>query len=102
MRMQATKSAKAAGRNSDALEIGQFDAATIAHHHVFNTTLPVNQHADLASGLVRELGQLTSKLCGNDFSGRDPPRVEFFDAAQLIRLQSQRVSQCVTDTVFLP
>ena len=50
--MDATKAAKARDRNTNAFEVGQFDAAVIANHYVFNVAAAIDKRADLPACLV--------------------------------------------------
>jgi hypothetical protein len=51
----------------------------------------------LPAGLVREFGKLAGKLRRHDLLRRDAPRVEFFDAAELVGFESLRVAVNGTD-----
>ncbi len=86
MRMNTAEPAEAAGGHADTLEVRQFDTPVIAHRNVFDMSLSIYQDTNLPACLVRKLGYLPGKFRGENLSGRDPPRVEFLYAAQLIGL----------------
>jgi hypothetical protein len=50
--VNATQSAKASRRDAHAFEIGQFDAAIIADHHILHVAFAIDQRADLPAGFV--------------------------------------------------
>ena len=64
----------------------------VTDHHVFDMALAVDEHTYLAARLVREFGQLAREFLRHNLVHRDAPRVEFFNAAQLVGFQSERVS----------
>jgi hypothetical protein len=47
----------------------------------------------LSSRFIRELGELASKFRRDNLVGRNPPRIQFLYASQLIGFQAQRVSE---------
>ena len=64
----------------------------VTDHHVFHVSLAVDQDTYLAARLVREFGQLAREFLRHNLVNRDTPRVEFFNAAQLVGFQTERVS----------
>ena len=50
--MHAAQSAKSSRSDTHAFEVGQFDAAVIANHHILDMSLAVDQGSDLASRFV--------------------------------------------------
>jgi hypothetical protein len=92
MSMNTAEPAESASGHADTLEVRQLDAPVIAYHYVFDMALPIYQDTNLPTRLVRKLGYLPGKLGGQNLVRRDPPRVEFLYAAQLIGLQTQCVS----------
>jgi hypothetical protein len=84
VRVHAAQTAKSSRSDANTFEVRQFDAAVVAHHHVLNVTLTVNESADLAACFVGKLAELTRKLRGDDLIGRYTPSVQLFDAPELI------------------
>ena len=82
--MNTTKPTKSSRSDANAFEIRQLDTAVVAHHHVLNVTLAVDECTDLSSCFVGEFAQLASKLRCNDLVGRYASSVQLFDAPQLI------------------
>jgi hypothetical protein len=85
--VHATQTAKSSRGDANTLEVRQLDATVVAHHHVLNVTLAVDQGADLPSCFVGQLAKLARKLRGDDLIGRYAPSVQLFDAPQLIWFQ---------------
>ncbi len=84
--MNAAQAAKTSRSDADAFEIGQFDAANIAHHHVLHVTLAIDQRADLSACFVRQLAHLASKFGSDYLARRYAPGVQLFYAPDLVRL----------------
>ena len=82
--MYATQPAKSSRSDANAFEVGQFDAAVVADHHVLNVSLAIDEGADLSACFVRQLAQLASKFVCDDLVRRYAPSVQLFDAPQLI------------------
>ena len=82
--MHAAQSAESSGGNADAFEIGQFDAPVVAHHHVLDMALAIDERSDLSACFVRQLAELASEFRCDDLVGRYASSVQLFDAPQLI------------------
>ena len=82
--MHATQTAKSSRSDANAFEVRQLDAPVVAHHHVLNVTLAVDESADLPSCFVGQFAKLACKLRCDDLIGRYAPSVQLFDAPQLI------------------
>jgi hypothetical protein len=95
--MNTAQAAEAARSNTDSFEVWQFDTTVVAHHYVFDATFAIYQNTDLPPGFERQLCQLSCKLSGDHLMWRNSPRVELFYPSQLIRFQTQRISQYVTN-----
>ena len=85
--MYATKTAKPARSDANAFEVRQLDATVVADHHVLNVSLPIDERAELAACLVRQLAKLPCEFRGDDLVGRYTASVQLFYAPQLIRFQ---------------
>ena len=57
----------------------------------------IDEGADLSPYLVREFGELARKLGCQYLVRVNPPGVELFDAANLIRLEARGVSDYILD-----
>jgi hypothetical protein len=97
MRVQAAQSAEAIDGDADTFEVRKLDAPVISNHHIFDVTTAIDERADLSPRFVREFGQLAREFGCQYLVWRDPPGVELFDAANLIRLQAGGVSDYVLD-----
>jgi hypothetical protein len=97
MCVQATQSAEAIDGDADALEIRQLDAPVISDHHILDVTTAIDECADLSPCFMREFGQLAREFGSQNLVRRNPPGVQLFDAANLIRLQAGGVSDYVLD-----
>jgi hypothetical protein len=102
VRVDAAQSAKAVFGDACSFQVGEFNAPRIADDNVFDVAFAVNQDADLPSCFVREFGELARKFWRNDLLWRDAPRVEFFDAAELVRFKTLCVAVYGTDVVNPP
>ncbi|MFL6254477.1 MAG: hypothetical protein ACJ74T_05620 [Pyrinomonadaceae bacterium] len=100
--MDGAQAAKASLADARALEVGPLDAACVADDDRLDVALAVDERADLAPRLVRKLGELARELGRDDLLRRDAPRVEFFDAPQLVGLQPLRVPLYVADDPSSP
>lgn len=100
--MNAAESAKARSGNTNAFEIGQFDPPIITDHHVFNVATAVDKGANLSTRFVRKFSELTREFRRHDLVRSDPPGVELFYAAKLIRLEARCVSYYVLDGALPP
>jgi hypothetical protein len=90
--VNAAQAAKAVGGDARAAQVGQLDPFRVADDDGFDVALPVDERAELPSGLVREFGELARELRSDDLLRRDAPRVELFDAPELIGLKPLRVA----------
>ena len=88
MSVKAPKSSEAIGSHSNALQIRKNNASSVSNDHVFNVAVAIYQDADLSMDLVGYFGELSRELLIYDFSRRDPPFVQFFEAVDLIWLES--------------
>ena len=100
--MDATESPKTRDRNTNTLEVRKFDAAIIAHHHVFNVAAAIDKRSDLSTGLVRQFSKLTREFRRHDLVRSNAPGVELFYSAKLIRLEARGVSDNVPDSNLPP
>ena len=98
--MEATETAKAPFRRSDSFEIGQEDAAGIAHEDPLHVPLAVHEYADLPVDLPRDLRHRPSKLMGNDGPGRDTSLIKLLEALSLERLEAVGVAGEFMDSSF--
>jgi hypothetical protein len=88
MRMNASQTAKAFGRDTRSPEVGHLDLLCIPNHHVLDLSFPVDKHTDLSPGLLRELGHLAGKFLRNYLRGRDAACRETFNASKLIMFEA--------------
>jgi len=102
MCVNATQTAKAINCDANAFEIGKFDASIVADHHIFNMAAAIDKRADLPPCFVGQFGELSREFRRQNLVGSDPPRVELFYAAKLIRLEARGVSNYVLDSSFPP
>ena len=82
--MHAAQSAKPSRSDPHAFEVGQFDPAVIANHHILDMSLAIDQGADLASRFVRQLAQLACEFRSDYLVWRYAASVQLFDAPQLV------------------
>jgi hypothetical protein len=61
----------------------------VADHHVRDVAAAVDEHADLAAGLARELGQLAREVVGDEALGGQAAAREALDALDLIGFESR-------------
>jgi hypothetical protein len=91
---QATEATLADAR---AFQVGPLDASRVADDDRFDIAFAVDERADLSACLVGELRELARELGRDNLLRRDAPRVEFFDAPELVGFESLRVALYVTD-----
>jgi hypothetical protein len=84
MRMHITQTAQPIRRHSKAPEIGEENALVVSNNNVLNTPFPVDEHAELAFGLKRQLTEVTRQLVGNNLLCRYFATVNMLDASHLI------------------
>ena len=84
MCVHAAQSAKPSGSNANTFEVGQFDTTIVAHHHVLDMSLAIDECADLPSRFVRQFAQLASEFRSDYLVWRYAASVQLFDAPQLI------------------
>jgi hypothetical protein len=82
--MNAPQSAESISRHTSTAEIRHLDLLGGADHDVFDLSFSIEEHTDLAAGLIRDLGHLACKFRGNDLVGRNAACRKAFDAAKLI------------------
>lgn len=97
MRVYTSQTAETIGRRTSTPEVGHLDLLRRADHYVFDVTLAVEQNADLTSGLVRDLGHLSSKFLRNDLCLRNASRRKTFYALYLVLFQPLYEARDVTD-----
>lgn len=73
-------------------ESGDIQPFFISDNNIFNETDTVDQDADLASDLFRELPHARGKFPGQYFTGRNPAAVEFLQSVQMACLQAGQVT----------
>jgi hypothetical protein len=95
--MDGAQAAETSLADACALQIGPLDAPRVADDDGLDVALAVDERADLSACLVGEFRELARELGRNDLLRRDAPRVEFFDAPELVRFQPLRVSLYVTN-----
>ena len=101
VRMQAAQAAQTPAARPQAAPVGQPDRVGVAHHHVLDEPAAVEQHPDLASSLVADLGQVPGKLLGDQpISGHPAPK-ETLELPDLAGLQAARVTEDL-DGTYLP
>jgi hypothetical protein len=84
MSMDKAQAAEPIHGNTNALEVGQFNATIVADHYVFDVTASIYQRADLPPGLMRQLRQLAREFRRDDLVRRNTPGVELRYPAKLI------------------
>jgi hypothetical protein len=62
----------------------------------------IDQRADLSTGFVRQFGKLAREFRRQNLVRSNPPRIELFYSAKLIRLEARGVSYYVLDITFPP
>jgi hypothetical protein len=62
------------------------DAFLVSHHHHVDGASSSQKNADLASDLIRNLGEETANFRGNNVLGRDFPSIDTFDLLDLAGL----------------
>jgi hypothetical protein len=62
----------------------------------------IDERADLSPRFVRQFGELTREFRRQNLVRCNPPRVELFYSAKLIRLEARGVSYYVLDSSFPP
>jgi hypothetical protein len=97
VRVDGAQAAEATLADARALEVGPLDAARVADDDRLDVALAVDERADLAPRLVRELGELARELGRDDLLRRDAARVELLDAPKLVGLEPLRVALYVAD-----
>jgi hypothetical protein len=102
MGMNTTEAAETGRRNSNAFEVGKFDASVIADHYVFNMAAAIDKRPDLSTGFVGQFGELARELRRHDLVRGNPPGVELFYSAKLIRLEARGVSDNVPNSNLPP
>ena len=88
MRMHAPKPAKAVLGHARTSKIRQLDLLCRADHYIFDLSLAIDKHADLAAGLVRDLGHLAGEFGRDDRIRRNAPRSQFLNASKLIMFET--------------
>src|SRR5688500_8082843 len=88
MRVYAAKSPKALGRRAGSSEVRHLDLLRVADHHILNLSFAIDQNADLAPRLERDLRHLSRELLGDDLCGWYAPSGEPFDTAKLVVLEA--------------
>ena len=73
-------------------EFREEDRPRIANHHVLDLPFPVHEDADLATGLVGQLGQVAGQLGGRDLVRRNPAAVNVLNPLDLIGLETLDVA----------
>ena len=90
--MDTTQTAETIDGYAHAFEVRQLNAPVISNHHILDVSATIDQHADLSASFMRELGKLPREFRGDYLVRCDAPGVELFDPAQLIGLQTSRIS----------
>jgi len=86
MCVDAAQATKATFSHAHALKVRKLDAPVVADRDILNVTLPIDQRAYLASRLMRQLTELSSKLGADNLIRLNSARIELFNAAKLIWL----------------
>ena len=84
--VEAAQAAQTPPAGPQTAPVGQGNRAGIAHHHVLDQPAAIEQHADLASNLVADFGQVPGKLLGDQPVGRHPAPEEALEPARLTGL----------------
>ena len=53
-----------------AADVRELELVGVPHHHLLHLTLAVEQHADLAMGVPRELGEVPRQFCAHNLVRR--------------------------------
>ena len=101
MGMQAAQAPKAPFAYTNAFQVWKHDTPGVAHYHVFDVALAVDQHANLTVNLVRQFGQLSRELLRYDLARCDSPLEKLLKALDLIGFQSLNVSFDCANKSFL-
>jgi hypothetical protein len=65
----------------------------VAHHHVLDGTAAVDQHADLAPGVVADLGELSRQLVRQHLVGRYASPEQTLKLTNLAGLETERIAK---------
>ena len=65
----------------------------VAHHHLLDEPAAVEEHADLTTDLVADLGELPGELLGDEPVRGDPAPEQALELAGLARLEAVRVAE---------
>ncbi|GMU57956.1 MAG: hypothetical protein AMXMBFR33_71020 [Candidatus Xenobia bacterium] len=84
-----------------AAHLGQSDLAGIAHDQVLDASTAVDEQADLASELSRQLAQTPRQLDRDHLVGRNAPLGKFLEPLNLAGFQAENVAFWLLDTVSL-
>ena len=90
--MQASETAKPAGTDSGALQVGQNDCAGIADYDVLYIATAVYKDSNLSIDFARYLGKMAREFLGNDFVGRNTPLIKLLQAVDLAWFQALQVT----------
>jgi hypothetical protein len=90
--VDAAQAAQAAATRAQSTPVGHRDAARVADHQVRHCSAPIDQHADLAAALRRELAELARELMRDETLGRKATLGQAFELAGLAGLQAVRVA----------
>jgi hypothetical protein len=89
--MDQPEAAEAHLTGTGAADVGELELVGVAHHHLLDLALPVEEHADLAVGLQRELGEVPGQLGADDLVRGDPTAVGVAELLQLAGLEAEGV-----------
>ena len=90
--MQQAQATEAAGAGEGTAQLGDGDAVGVADDDVRYGTPPIDEHADLAADLLRQLGQVARQLRRHDLVRRQAASVQVLKGASLRRLEAAEVS----------
>ena len=82
-----------------AADVGEDEAAGIAHHHPLDLPFPRQQHSELAVQLGTELGEVAGQLGADQLVGPDPATVGRLEPVNLVLLEPESVAEQVADAL---
>ena len=99
VRVHEPQPAQAALAGAGAAHVGQLEAARVADDHRLDVALAVEEHADLAVRLVRDLAEVPRQLGRDDRAGVDAAAVGAAEGVELGGLEAEGVPEDVLHSV---